>query len=327
VTIVYSDRYNISFFGLERLHPFDSRKYGRAWAELQRAVGKDLRSRHIAVDRAATDEELLLAHSADYLKQLNRSSTLAAALELPPLYLAPAWLIHWRVVKPMRWAVRGSILAARAALEHGWAVNLSGGYHHAKPEGGEGFCLFSDIAILVRQLRAEGLICSPGRIAYVDLDAHQGNGVCHEFMTDREVFLFDMYNGDIYPSGDVKARRRIDCDLPLPHGCRGGEYLRMLRKQLPGFLDSVSRSGGIALGIYNAGTDVFAGDPLGSLSLSAAEILERDLFVMNEFRSRGIPVVMLPSGGYTAESFRLIAATVLELLNWAGASETALKPA
>jgi histone deacetylase 11 len=314
MAIVYSKHYDISCFGLERLHPFDSRKYGRAWRDLGRIAGQHLRGHHIPVDRAANDVDLLQAHSADYLTRIRRSESLAAALEVPVLRHAPGWLLRWRVVLPMRWAVRGTVLAAKAALDRGWAANLSGGYHHAQRDRGEGFCLFSDIAIAVRQLRSEGLLRSPGRIAYVDLDAHQGNGVCHEFMVDREVYIFDMYNRNIYPARDTEARRRIDCDLPLPSACAGTEYLRTLRSHLPEFVDSISRSAGIALAIYNAGTDVCADDPLGGMALSALDILERDLFVMHQFRSRGIPVVMLPSGGYTGNSYRLIAASLGKLL-------------
>lgn len=315
--IIYSHNYDISFFGLERLHPFDSRKYGRAWRELSRTCGPELRAQTKWVDRPARQEELLLAHSAEHLQSLRSSAALSAALELPILRRLPWWFTWWRVVRPMLWAVRGTILAAEAAVRDGWALNLSGGYHHAKPERSEGFSLFNDIAIAVRYLRAAGTIPADGRIAYVDLDAHQGNGVCHQFLDDREVFIFDMYNAQIYPAYDQIARRRIDCDLPLPMDCPGSEYLHRLREQLPGFLDSIGRSRPISLGIYNAGTDVFAGDPLGCLALTADDILQRDLFVMNELRVRKITVVMLPSGGYTAESYRLIARTASELLRGA----------
>src|SRR5688572_21513140 len=140
--IVFSPHYDISFLGLERLHPFDSRKYGRAWNELQTRFGADLAGYHRAVDRPASDAELLLAHTPEYLASLHRAGVLAAALEVGVIAYLPAALTRWRVVTPMRWAVRGTILATRAALESGLAVNLSGGYHHAKPANGEGFCLF-----------------------------------------------------------------------------------------------------------------------------------------------------------------------------------------
>ena len=68
------------------------------------------------------------------------------------------------------------------------------------------------------------------------------------------------------------------------------------------------------LAIYNAGTDVFAGDPLGGLNISAPAILERDLFVIDELRKRGIPTVMVLSGGYTTQSYRLVADSVIGLI-------------
>jgi histone deacetylase 11 len=313
--IFYNCRYNLGFPGLDRLHPFDTRKYGRAWRELRRRLGASrFRRVHVAVDRAATDEELILAHSAAYLARLQQSEVIAAALEVPQLARVPAWGLRHFVLRPMRWAVRGTVLASRAALEQGVAVNLGGGFHHAKRNGGEGFCIYADVAVAVTQLRAEGRLAAGRRVAYVDLDAHQGNGVCHQFMDDRDVFIFDMYNGSIYPRYDDAARERIDCDVRLPARCSGGEYLELLRGRLPGFLDSIGRSGERPLGIYNAGTDVVRGDPLGDLTLSAADVLERDLFVVEEFRQRGMPVVMVTSGGYTAESWRLIAASVGEIV-------------
>jgi histone deacetylase 11 len=268
----------------------------------------------VPVDRAATEEELLLAHSAEYLASLMHADVIAAALEVPPLRRLPAWALKALVLRPMQWAVRGTVLAGRTALESGVAVNLGGGFHHAKRDGGEGFCLYADIAVAVRQLRAEGRLMAGRRVAYVDLDAHQGNGVCHQFMDDRGVFIFDMYNASIYPSYDEEARDRIDCDVPLPARCRGGEYLELLRERLPGFLDSVGRHGETPLGIYNAGTDVVRDDALGDLWLSSADVLERDLFVVEEFRRRGMPVLMVTSGGYTRESWRLIAASLEKIL-------------
>lgn len=312
--IVFSPAYDITFLGLERLHPFDSRKYGRAWAELRKRLGAELSRHHHPVDRPASDAELALAHTPEYLASLRRSSVLAAALEVPLLGYLPGWLIRWRVVTPMRWAVRGTVLAAKSALKDGLAFNLSGGYHHAKPDHGEGFCLFNDIAVAVRQLRCEGCLPPTGRVAYIDLDAHQGNGVSHQFRDDPTVFLFDVYNPGIYPAFDIDARARVDCAVPVESGCDGDEYLARLRERLPPFLDSVGRGEPVALAVYNAGTDVVEDDPLGLLSLTPADVLARDLFVSQTCRERGIPMVMLPSGGYTRESYRLLAASVEALV-------------
>jgi histone deacetylase 11 len=314
VKIVYSPRYNIGFFGLERLHPFDSRKYGRAWRELRRRFGRRLRQWHLRPPRPATRAELSAVHTAEYLDRLRDPAVVARVLELPPLRRLPGWLLDWCVLRPMRWAAAGSVVAARVALAEGLAVNLAGGYHHAKPDGGEGFCAYSDTALIIHQLRTAGELATTDTVAHIDLDAHQGNGVCHQFRDDPRVFLFDMYNGGIYPAFDQAARLRLDCGWPLPLDCDGATYLRTLRQNLPPFLDSLTRSGRLRLAVYNSGTDVYEGGALGGLHLSAADVLERDLFVVAELRERGIPVVMLLSGGYSRESYRLVAATVERLL-------------
>jgi histone deacetylase 11 len=313
VKIVYSPHYNISFFGIERFHPFDSKKYGRTWNVLQQQFGSRLSIHHLAVDRPVSDEELLLVHSREYLASLRTPAKLASILELPAVRFLPGWLTAWRVLRPMRWATRGSVIAAKAALQTGAAINLSGGYHHAKPNQGEGFCVFSDAALIVYQLRKENLLQPDDTIAYVDLDAHHGNGVCHQFLADKQTCIFDMYNEDVYPGKELEEHQRIDCNIPLPFGCPGAEYLAILRENLPRFLDSLDKSR-IRLAIYNAGTDVFAGDKLGGLGLSASDVLERDLFVIHEFQQRQIPFVMLLSGGYSRESYQLVANTVAKLL-------------
>jgi histone deacetylase 11 len=313
IKIVYSPHYNISFFGIERFHPFDAKKYGRTWNVLQQQFGSKLSNHHLAVDRPVSDEELLLVHSREYLASLHSPAKLASILELPAIRFLPAWLTAWCVLRPMRWATRGSVIAAKAALQTGAAINLSGGYHHAKPNQGEGFCVFSDAALIVRQLRQEKLLQPDDTIAYVDLDAHHGNGVCHQFLADKRVSIFDMYNENVYPGREFEEHQRIDCNVPLPFGCPGAEYLAILRENLPHFLDSLGKSR-LRLAIYNAGTDVFNGDKLGGLGLSADDVLERDLFVIHQFQQRQIPFVMLLSGGYSRQSYQLVANTAAKLL-------------
>ncbi len=311
--IVYSAKYNIGFYGLERLHPFDSRKYGRAWKVLRRHFGRDLSKYHLRPNRPANRSELNLVHPDAYLDKLRDPGYVAAALEVPPVSRLPSWMIDWHVLRPMRYATMGTMMAAEAAIEHGFAVNLSGGYHHAKPSSGEGFCVYSDIGIAVASLRSEGRIKQGSRFVYIDTDAHQGNGVCHVFMNDRNAFLFDIYNCRIYPLADSEARSRIDCDIGITSSCTNSEYMRELTQRLPGFLDSVSKRP-VGLAVYNAGTDVFENDPLGNLSMSAETIRQRDLFVVSELRRRGIPTVMVLSGGYTRQSFQLVADSVRGLI-------------
>ncbi len=311
--VVYSSHYNIGFYGLERLHPFDSRKYGRAWRQLRRRFGSSLRPLHVRPTRAANREELLLIHTEAYLEQLHDSQYVANALEVPAVRHLPWRAIDYHVLRPMRWATRGTIGAAQQALAHGLAVNLSGGYHHAKPDRGEGFCIYADAAIAVASLRKQELLSKTTRIVCVDTDAHQGNGVCHTFMHDDRVFIFDIFNGGIYPCFDIEARQRIDCAVAITGTCTDAEYMAELQTRLPGFLNSVCNQP-VGLAIYNAGTDILAGDPLGGLNISAATILARDLFVVGELGKRQIPTIMLLSGGYTRSSYQLVADSVIRLL-------------
>jgi len=263
--------------------------------------------------RPINREELKRIHSDEYLARLRDSQYVANALEVQLVRHLPAWMIDWHILRPMRWATMGTVVAARECIQHGLAVNLGGGYHHAKPNRGEGFSIYSDIGIAVASLRTNGQLDKDARVAYIDTDAHQGNGVCHTFANDDRVFIFDIYNNRIYPLLDVDARKRIDCDVGISPGCSDSEYLHELHTRLPGFLDSVTNTP-VGLAIYNAGTDVFAGDPLGSLKISADAILERDLFVVRELLSRNIPTVMVLSGGYTKQSYQLVAKSVIQLL-------------
>lgn len=312
--VVYTPHYNIRACGVETLHPFDSRKYGRAMQRMRRALGARLRQLTVSPKRPVSQQELLNVHTADYLEKLHSPQYLAAALEAPVAAALPAPFLRYAVLRPMRWATAGTLLAGELVWDHRFVVNMSGGYHHAKPDAGEGFCIYNDIALLVHHLRASGKVTDEATVAYVDLDVHQGNGVCHCFLRDRRVTIFDMFNGSIYPVYDRVARNRIDHAVPLEPGCSTGRYLELLRLHLPRFLDALATTGKVALMIYAAGTDVLAGDQLGGLSVSREGILERDAFVVDQARGRGLPCVMLLSGGYTQESHAVIADSIIRLL-------------
>ncbi len=312
--IVYSPHYDIGFFGLERLHPFDSRKYSHAWRCLQREFGARLRELHVKTDKPISREELLRVHSAEYLELLRRPKYVASALELPVVEKLPSWIIDRCILRPMRWGTKGTILATQAAISDGVAVNLSGGYHHTKPDQGEGFCIYADIGLAIDAARQTGAIGQEARVAYIDTDAHQGNGVCHTCIDDKRVFIFDIYNHTIYPCYDHIAQGRIDCHVRVHAGHTSDEYIAALTESLPGFLDSITNEQSVELAIYNAGTDVYEGDALGNLNVTTEHILERDLFVIDQLRQRNIPVAMLLSGGYSSESYRHVYESVRALV-------------
>jgi histone deacetylase 11 len=217
---------------------------------------------------------------------------LARILEVPQVGRLPGWFPDWRVLRPMRWATGGTTLACRLALEHGTAINLGGGYHHAGPEQGGGFCAYADVPLALTTLQAEGRIRSA---LVVDTDAHQGNGTADCIRIWQWAHILDLYEEDIYPW--PKAPEEMS--VPLPPLTNDEEYMNQLQDHLPGALERVRPD----MVIYNAGSDVLAGDPLSRLALSAKAMAERDLHVVTQARDRGAAVAMVLSGGYGKESW------------------------
>ncbi|XP_077539374.1 histone deacetylase 11 isoform X4 [Haemaphysalis longicornis] len=262
--VVYSSAYNISFYGLEKVHPFDAGKWGKVFDGLRRAGL--LTDSNYHEPHEATTQELLLVHSPSYINRLK---------------------------------------AARLALEHGWAVHLGGGFHHASARRGGGFCCYADITLAVRKLQREGRI---HRVMVVDLDAHQGNGYARDFHGDQDVYIMDVYNRAIYP-GDEHAKGAIRRKVELRPGTSDEAYLKLVDEHLQLALGEFPTD----LVVYNAGTDVLSGDSLGYLNISEKGVVERDALVFGRVRQRHLPVVMLTSGGYQRQSARVIARSVLNL--------------
>jgi histone deacetylase 11 len=303
--IIYSSGYNISVLGLEKLNPFDSKKYGKVYKTL--IADGYITPQQICKPTKVSDQDLLLIHTPEYLKSLKRSGTIATIAEVPALRFVPAFILRKGMIDPMRLATGGTILGVRLAMQYGWAINLSGGYHHAKANNGEGFCVFADVPIALSLIWKE----KPGlKVLIVDLDAHQGNGNSTIVGNDSRVAILDMYNCDIYPK-DTAAEHFVKYKIPLKRRTGTSEYLDSLKKWLPVAIKN-ENPGFI---IYNAGTDVFNEDPLGALSVTEQGILERDSVVLNMAIERKIPVLMVLSGGYHKKSAAIIAKSIEKFLD------------
>ena len=290
VAIVYSKHYQINLAGLEKLHSFDIRKYAKIYLKLQ--TDGLIRPADVFVPESVTREQILRVHSPAFLGSLKDSRSVARYLEAPIVKAAPASLIDAGILNAFRYAAGGTILAGRAALDHGVAVNLAGGYHHAKRDHGEGFNVYADMAIAVRALQEEGRI---RRALVVDLDVHQGNGTAEIFDGDDSVFTFSMHQGDIYPI----PKARSDLDVELPAGTGDEEYLAILRRRLP----AVLRRADPDIVFLQAGCDVLANDPLANLSMTPAGVVRRDAMVIDACVERGTPVVMVLGGGYSPDAW------------------------
>ncbi|XP_027692895.1 histone deacetylase 11 [Vombatus ursinus] len=304
--IIYSPRYNITFLGLEKLHPFDAGKWGK--------VINFLKEENFLADvmmveaKEATDEDLRVVHTQRYLNRLKWSFVVATITEIPPVICLPNFVVQRHVLRPLRTQTGGTIMAGKLAIERGWAINIGGGFHHCSSDKGGGFCVYADITLSIKFLfdRVEGV----SKATIIDLDAHQGNGHERDFMDDSRVYIVDIYNRNIYP-GDGFAKRAIKRKVELEWGTGDQDYLMKVDEHVKGALNDHEPD----VIIYNAGTDILDGDPLGGLSVSAEGIIKRDELVFRAARSQNIPIFMVTSGGYQKHTARIIADSILNLYN------------
>uniref|UniRef100_A0A9J8CVQ4 Histone deacetylase 11 n=1 Tax=Cyprinus carpio carpio TaxID=630221 RepID=A0A9J8CVQ4_CYPCA len=302
--IVYSPEYNITFMGLEKLHPFDAGKWGKVIRFLKEE--QFITDEIIVLAREASEADLLVVHTARYLNRLKWSLVVATITEIPPVLFLPNFLVQRKVLKPLRTQTGGTIMAGKLAMDRGWAINVGGGFHHCSSDKGGGFCAYADITLAIKFLfeRVEGV----ARATIIDLDAHQGNGHERDFLEDRRVYIMDVYNRHIYP-GDGYAKRAIKRKVELEWGTEDMEYLQKVELHSEGALNEIRPD----IIIYNAGTDILDGDPLGGLAISPQGIIKRDEIIFRAARRRGIPILMVTSGGYQKKTARIIADSILNL--------------
>lgn len=305
--IIYTPDYDIHFFGLEKLHPFDSRKYSRAWNVVHEQLGDKLSRHTINPPNPISDEDLLLVHTQEYLDSLTHSQNVATALEFPVLASLPFPLVKSRLITPMKLATTGTVMAAEKAVQDSIAINLSGGYHHASSNKGEGFCLFADIPIAIEKLRQSGALAPDDKALIIDLDAHQGNGYERVYHDQKNgVTIFDMYNMMIYPQ-DEFAEQRIDYDIRVSSGLNDEQYMSVLETGLPKLLKEHSDA---KIAFYIAGTDIYKHDQLGRFKVSEEGVVLRDKYVLDSLVEADIPTVMVLGGGYSSVSYRMVASTL-----------------
>jgi acetoin utilization deacetylase AcuC-like enzyme len=210
-------------------------------------------------------------------------------------------------------AAGGSILAAECALKDGVAVNIGGGFHHAFPDHGEGFCMIHDVAVAIRRMQRDGKI----RAAMtVDCDVHHGNGTAVIFAGARaanqslpsvsastlsspgkirsaqagDVFTISLHQANNYPAH--KPPSSIDVDLP--DGIGDVDYLAWLDNALSSGLRQFEPD----LICYLAGADPYKEDQLGGLALTMGGLKKRDELVFKVAKARGVPVMVSYAGGY-----------------------------
>ncbi len=303
--LVYSDGYYLPIGS----HVFPAEKYKCIHDQLL-ASGMAATSDFLVPD-PATDQDVLLVHTPQYVQKL-KTGTLSAReeLELEVPY-------SMELVRAFWLNAGGSILAASHALNDDVAISLGGGFHHAFPDHGEGFCMIHDVAIAIRRMQRDGKI----RTAMtVDCDVHQGNGSATIFAGTRkaseplpsepnstwdpswmagttmgsseadDVFTISLHQQNNYP----EFKPPSSLDMNLPDGIGDGEYLACLGAALSMGLSKFKPD----LICYLAGADPYREDQLGGLSLTIEGLMERDALVFRTAKAGGIPVMVTLAGGY-----------------------------
>ncbi|KAA2240449.1 histone deacetylase [Chitinophaga agrisoli] len=183
---------------------------------------------------------------------------------------------------------QGTIDCALHALQHGVALNVAGGTHHAYADRGEGFCLLNDFAVAANYLLRQLLV---KQILIIDLDVHQGNGTAALFQGNDQVFTFSMHGANNYPF----HKETSDLDIPLTDGTDNSTYLTLLEDTLPTLINRVQPD----LVFYLSGVDILETDKFGKLKLTQAGCRQRDEMVFSLLHQHGIPCAVAMGGGYS----------------------------
>ena len=260
-------------------HRFPMRKYSLV-AELLRSRGE-----RFVTPAHASESWLHLAHDPAYVSSVIASSVDPKTERRIGFGMTPA------IAARTRASVGGTCLAARLAVEHGAAVNLAGGSHHASHEGGAGFCVFNDVAVAARLAIEEGMA---RQVAVIDCDVHHGDGTARIFADEPRVFTASLHCEDNWP----REKPPSDLDAGLAKGTGDTVYLEALEALVSAVFGRCSPD----LVFYNAGVDPHADDRLGHLALSDGGLRQRDCLVAGACAQYGVPVVSVLGGGYSRDA-------------------------
>lgn len=237
---------------------------------------------HIFSPSPLPEEIILLTHTTAYWQQLKEQTLPEREQRRIGFPQSPALTLREIVI------CQGTIDCALHALEHGIALNVAGGTHHAFADRGEGFCLLNDFAVaanyLLQQQHAQ-------QILIIDLDVHQGNGTAALFRNNSQVFTFSMHGAHNYPF----HKEVSDWDIPLQDGMDTFTYLQLLRDALPLLIARVKPD----FVFYLSGVDILETDKYGKLKVTPDGCRERDELVFRTLRQHRIPCAVAMGGGYS----------------------------
>lgn len=255
-------------YGFGGSHPWGTDRIYAFWSRLQ-AERLDV----VLEEPETTDEETVMSfHEKEYFELVRMASKQCRSIPLDrgdtPSFrgvFEAALYVVGSTLACLDMVMKGADRAGRK-VEH--AFNPIAGLHHARRDSAGGFCVFNDIGVAVVQARRRGI----KRIAYVDIDAHHGDGVFYEFEDDPLLFIADIHEDGryLYPGtgsesetgrGDAKGTK---LNIPLPPGSGDDEFVRAFSR-VEEFVDSARPE----LIILQCGADGLAGDPITDLRYSA----------------------------------------------------------
>jgi len=273
--LIYSEKYKVDIGA----HVFPTEKYRLI---KKRLIEERLFKEEDFVPPPMPEEgDILLVHTEGYLNKLKKGKLSMMEILTMELPYSP------ELVEASLLCVGGTIQACRNAVESGLGIHIGGGFHHAFPAHGEGFCVLNDIACGIRHLQHTKKI---KKALIVDCDLHHGNGSAYIFRKDKDVFTFSIHQENNYPA----IKPPSDLDIGLADGAGDEEYLEKLRMNVPEIIDSFQPE----LILFVAGADPYKEDQLGGLSLTMDGLRRRDELVIGWAKGSNIPLCIVLAGGY-----------------------------
>lgn len=323
IPLVYHPCYDISFGGIpftSSIH--DTKRFLKIFSVLSNKFDFTLEDVYEPVE--STHEDLLSIHSKQYLSSLSQPSVIAKIMNIFILTLLSQSTIDKNILLPMRLATGGTVLASALAIQYGWSINISGGFHNAKTNSGEFMNVYADVSLAIRALLKDEA-SKIKKILIVDLDAKIGNGyqtlfALHDehdiddtisrnerlvFTDDERIHIFDMYNSNL---GEVDriSKQFLTYGIPLHNDMADADYMLKLENHFPPALRATSPD----IVFFNAGVNVHQDEyKVGGLRLSNEGVIFRDEYVFRMCIENGIPIVMVlsPSSSFSVSSDLVVA--------------------
>lgn len=267
---------------LPKGHRFPMEKYDLIPGQLlhEGSIGQE----NIFAPEPCEEPIVLITHDKTYFEDLKN-------LRLTPQHIRRiGFPLSEKLVERELRITQGTIDCCHFALEHGVALNVAGGTHHAFANRGEGFCLLNDMGVAANYLLTQKMA---GKIAIIDLDVHQGNGTASLFENEPRVFTFSMHGGHNYPF----VKEKSDLDVPLPDGIDDRDYLGLLAEKLD-FIETEVHPDFV---FFLSGVDVLSTDRFGKLNLTMEGCLKRDEMIFDFCKKHKLPCVVAMGGGYSPD--------------------------